>query len=197
MEANVSEPDFSYSGQYSYADYLRWTIEERLELIKGKIFQLAAPNRLHQDLCGRVYYEIATFLKRNKPCSVYIAPFDVRLPRKSNDDKDIITVLQPDVCVICDPAMLDDRGCIGAPDIVVEILSPGNNKKELRNKYAVYEESGVREYWIVSPLEQTFMAYHLDDAGQFIPTRLMTSGDIYTTGILPGFQLDLEKVFED
>jgi Uma2 family endonuclease len=144
---------------YTYADYFRWTFEERLELIKGKIFEMSpAPNRIHQKLSGDIYGQLWSFLKGNK-CQVFAAPFDVRLPRKSKADKDILTVLQPDICVICNPSKLDDRGCIGAPDIVVEILSPGNNAKELKNKYEVYEESVVKEYWVVSP--QGPDLYHL------------------------------------
>lgn len=193
----INEPDFSYSGEYTYADYLKWTIEERLELIKGKIYALAAPSRSHQNITGKVFLQIGSFLQRRKPCNVYVAPFDVRLPRKSKDDRDIITVLQPDICVICDPSKLDDRGCIGAPDIVVEILSPSNNKKELKNKYEVYEESGVLEYWVVSPQDKTFLAYILDESGKYQPTRLMVGGDIYSTPVLEGFELDLEVVFED
>src|ERR1700761_143012 len=103
-------------------------------------------------------------------------------------DNDIYTVLQPDLCVICDPSKLDKCGCIGAPDIVVEILSPGNNKKELKNKYEVYEEAGVLEYWIIHPLEKTFMKYVLVD-GLFQPSRLLTMGDEVTTPVLPGFVL--------
>jgi Uma2 family endonuclease len=98
--------------------------------------------------------------------------------------------------VVCDQTKLDKRGCIGAPDIVVEILSPGNNKKELINKYEVYEEAGVKEYWIVSPSEKTFFKYILDDQGKFQPTKLLTIGEEVTTPIMPGFTLILEEVFQ-
>ena len=126
---------------------------------------------------------------------MYTAPFDVRLPRVAdNANEKIYTVVQPDICVICDLLKLDRRGCTGAPDVVVEILSPGNNQKELRNKYEVYEESGVLEYWIISPQDKTFLKYTLTDAG-YLPSRLMTTGDVITTPILPGFELDLETVF--
>ena len=129
--------DLDINKIYTYADYYKWKFEERVELIKGKIFEMSpAPNRLHQEIAGKLYLRLGTFLYNN-PCKVYIAPFDVRLPRKSKNDKDITTVLQPDLCVICDPSKLDVRGCIGAPDIVVEVLSPSNNKKELKNKYEV------------------------------------------------------------
>ena len=135
---------------YSYAHYLTWLFDERVELIKGQVFKMSpAPSPYHQQISVRLASELFVFLK-NRKCKVYTAPFDVRFPKESTEDKDIYTVLQPDICVICDLAKLDTRGCIGAPDIVVEILSPGNNKTELLNKYSVYEESGVKEYWVVS-----------------------------------------------
>src|ERR1700712_3703920 len=147
--------DLDVNKVYTYADYFKWRFEERVELIKGRIFKMSpAPNRVHQQIAGNIYRRIGNYLE-GKKCEVYIAPFDVRLPRKSKDDKDIITVLQPDVCVICNPAILDDKGCLGAPDLVVETLSPGSSKKEVQNKYEAYEEGGVKEYWIVDPIRQT------------------------------------------
>jgi Uma2 family endonuclease len=188
--------DLDLSKTYSYADYLQWTFEDRLELIKGKIFKMTpAPAAIHQRISWIISGELYSYLK-DKNCQAYSAPFDVRLPRTGeNEDKKIVTVVQPDVCIICDPAKVDARGCTGAPDIVIEILSPGNNQKEVRNKYEVYEESGVREYWIVSPVEKTFLQYNLID-GQYQTARPMTTGDIITTTILPGFELNLETVFE-
>ncbi len=187
--------DLDLTKTYTYADYLTWQFEERLELIKGRIFIMSpAPRRIHQKASAIIFYNLFDYLK-GKPCDVYSAPFDVRLPRKSKDDKEIFTVLQPDICVICDRSKLDDRGCIGAPDIVVEILSPGNNRKELQNKYEVYEESGVKEYWIIHPDEKTFMKYILDDDGHYKPSRLLTFGDIVTTPVLPGFSMALDDVF--
>jgi len=187
--------DLDLSKTYSYADYLKWTFDERLELIKGKIFKMTpAPNLYHQDISAVVFNEIYNYLK-GKPCKTYSAPFDVRLPRKNGaTDEKIYTVVQPDICVICDSSKLDTRGCTGAPDIVIEILSPGNNQKELQYKYEVYEESAVNEYWIIHPQEKTFLKYTLID-GKYQPSKLLTIGDIITTPILPGFQLDLETVF--
>lgn len=187
--------DLDLNKVYTYADYFKWKFEERVELLKGKIYKMSpAPNRAHQTLAGYIYIELGVFL-RKKECKVYVAPFDVRLPRKSKEDKDIITVLQPDVCVVCDASKLDKRGCIGAPDIVVEVLSPGNNAKELKNKFEIYEEAGVKEYWLVSPQDQTFIQNTLVD-GKYHPSRLMTTGDIVTSPILPGFSLDLTGLFD-
>jgi Uma2 family endonuclease len=188
----VSDLDFSET--YTYASYLKWTFEERLELIKGKLFPMSAPNRIHQKLSMEITRELGNYLK-GKSCEVYAAPFDVRLPHRSNKDKDITTVVQPDVCVICDPAKLDDKGCLGAPDIVAEILSPGNNRKELMNKYEAYQESGVKEYWVIVPQEKAFWRYTLNNEGKYLASRPLTPGDTVTTPILPGFSLDLEELF--
>lgn len=191
----LNEVDFS--ALYSYADYMRFEFEERLEIIKGHLFKMSpAPSRIHQGISANIFVPIYNILK-GKPCRVYSAPFDVRLARKSVNDKEVFTVVQPDIVVVCDPAKLDQRGCIGAPDIVVEILSPGNNKKELINKYEVYEEAGVKEYWIVSPSDKTFFRYILDENGKFQPTKLLTEGEEVTTSIIPGLKLILEEVFED
>lgn len=189
--------DLDFSKTYTYADYFKWQFDERLELIKGKIFTMSpAPNRSHQEISLAITLKIGNYLK-GKPCKVYAAPFDVRLPRSSKEDNAIFTVVQPDICVVCDLSKLDDRGCIGAPDIVVEILSPGNNKKELRNKYEVYEEAGVKEYWIIHPSERTFLKYTLDNKGLFQPSRLLIAGDELTSNVLPGFSMDINEIFEE
>jgi len=104
--------------------------------------------------------------------------------------------LQPDICVVCDLTKLDDKGCIGAPDIVVEILSPGKNKKELFHKYQVYEEFGVKEYWIVSQSDQNMLIYTLDSFGKFQPSKIFTLSEEITSSILPGFVLNLDEVFK-
>ncbi len=192
--SQTNEPDFAYGGEYSYADYLKWTIEERLELIKGKVFRMSpAPNHIHQRLVSDLHGHLWSFL-RNKACQAFVAPFDVRLPRKSKRDEDVITVVQPDICVVCDPAKLDKRGCIGAPDVVIEVLSPSNNRKELKNKYEVYEESGVNEYWIVSPQDHSFLVYTLVD-GKYMPSKLMGEDDLMKSTVLDGFALNLEELF--
>jgi len=178
---------------YTYADYLRWTFEERVELIKGKIFPMSAPNRMHQELS--IYLSSKLYLHmEGSSCNVYAAPFDVRLPRKSKDDKDILTVLQPDICVVCDTSKLDFKGCLGAPELIVEILSPSNNVAEFKHKYEVYEEAGVLEYWLVSPQDKTFLVYTLVDS-KFVPTRTMVTGDVVHSSVLPGFTLHLADMF--
>ena len=186
--------DLDLNKVYSYADYFKWQFDERVELIKGKIFKMSpAPNPVHQTISGYIHVELGYFLKR-KQCRVYSAPFDVRLPQKTNNDEDIYTVLQPDLSVICDKSKIDKKGCIGAPDIVVEILSTSNNTKDIIYKFEAYEQAGVKEYWVVSQ-DQTFVINTLVN-GKYVPSRQMTIGDTVTSPILPGFSLDLKDLFE-
>ncbi|MCH7398729.1 Uma2 family endonuclease [Belliella sp. DSM 107340] len=201
LKNKVEEPTANYlpTGQvgdhYTYADYLTWQMEEMVELIKGKVFkQAAAPRVNHQRIAGSVFTAFFSFLKGEK-CEAFIAPFDVRLPVKSKKNEDIDTVVQPDICVVCDPDKLDELGCVGAPDLVVEILSPGNNKKELQNKYEVYEESGIKEYWVIHPNECTLIIYTLVD-GKYYASKIFTHGDKVTSQAVKGFVLDLEEVFD-
>ena len=192
---NVEEPFTSY-GRYSYADYLSWDIEEMVELIKGKVFkQAAAPRRKHQEIVTRVLTTLHVLVKGSS-CRAYTAPFDVRLPLRSKKDEDIFTVVQPDICVVCDPEKLDEAGCLGAPDLIMEILSPGNKKKDLQNKYEVYEESGVKEYWIIHPEERMLMKYTLTE-GKYIASKLFTSGEVVASVCVEGFQLDLDELFKN
>jgi Uma2 family endonuclease len=186
--------DLDLNKVYTYADYFKWKLEERVELIKGKIFKMSpSPNLIHQRISSRIHTKLGSHLDGGK-CEVFSAPFDVRLPRKSKEDKDIITVVQPDICVVCNPAILDSKGCVGAPDIVVEILSPSNTKKELKYKYEVYEEAGVKEYWVVFPPEESIMMYTLVE-GKFVASRFKFAGDAFTSAVLPGFSLDLTQLF--
>lgn len=190
------EPFTDY-GRYSYADYLKWEIDEMVELIKGKVFRsaAAAPRKINQTISVRISSKLFNFLE-GKSCEVFPAPFDVRLPKKSLKNEDVDTVVQPDISVICDKSKLDEMGCIGAPDLIIEILSPGNNKKELQNKYEVYEESGVKEYWIIHPDERTVMTYTLV-RGKYSPSKLFTLGDFIDSKVVEGFRLDLDFVFRE
>ncbi|MFI5137090.1 MAG: Uma2 family endonuclease [Sphingobacteriales bacterium] len=187
--------DLDLSGTYSYADYYSWTFDERVELINGKIFDMgSSPGTLHQLLSGFISYSLANYVE-GRSIEVFFAPFDVRLPKSSIDDNDVFTVLQPDICVICDPNKIDERGCIGAPDIVVEILIKGNNSKDLKNKFEAYEAAGVKEYWIIFPYSKSFLKCVLLK-GQYKLSRLQTFGDEVTTTILPGFTMSLDELFE-
>ena len=189
-----SELDLTKS--YTYADYLTWKFEEFVELIKGKVMRpMAGPSRMHQVFSTNILRQLLPVLRGN-PCQVYHAPFDVRLTTAgANGDQQIQTVVQPDICVVCDPAKLDDRGCVGAPDWIVEILSPGNTTRDTRIKFDLYEESGVLEYWIVYPGVKTVAAFTLV-AGQYILTAEYTEPGSIPVATLPGLSLEWAEIFE-
>ena len=183
------------NGSYTYADYLTWKFDEYVELIRGKIFKMAAPSRIHQKISSNLHHEIRIFFAQN-PCEVYAAPFDVRLKRLDKlTQKEVTTVVQPDICIICDKKKLDDRGCDGAPDLVIEILSPGNTKKEMNQKFEVYEESGVKEYWLVNATDKNIFIYRLNEAGKYVGIQPLTEDNSATTPIFEGMNIDLKKIF--
>jgi len=185
------------NGDYTYADYLLWQFEERVELLRGKIRQMAAPSMKHQRLVTRLTRVVANALWKT-PCQVFVAPFDVRLTRFNiSKNKEVSTVVQPDLCVICDPAKLDTRGCIGTPDLIIEILSPGNSRTEMKDKFELYQEAGVLEYWIVSPIEKMVQVWKLNEQGFYIGLPPKVEGDLLTTPIIPNMQIDLTEVFEE
>jgi Uma2 family endonuclease len=178
--------------RYTYQDYLSWQFDELVELIRGKIVRMSpAPNTGHQRISSNLHGQLWSFL-RGKNCQVFSAPFDVRLPVGENE-----TVVQPDICVICDPEKLDHRGCKGAPDWIIEILSKSTAQKDLTDKFELYEQAGVHEYWAVHPEEGTVLIYRLDDAGryQLLRQRPFTSGESVSVGVLPDLQVDFREVF--
>ena len=184
--------------RFTYGQYLAWDDGERWELIDGVPYNMTpAPVRRHQGILMRVSSRIEEFL-RGKPCQAYFAPFDVRLPDLSNqDDHDVPTVVQPDLVVICDEKKLDDRGCRGAPDLVVEILSPSTSRKDIGVKFGLYERHGVREYWIIHPAEESLMIFELGEDGKYGRPQGYGRGDLATSTVLDGLELNLEEVFEE
>jgi Uma2 family endonuclease len=180
--------------EYNYANYLKWFFPERVEIIKGKVLKMApAPNTGHQ----RVLLELGGLLwqsLKGKVCQPFIAPFDVRLS-KFKEDKAIDSVVQPDLCIICDPKKIDEKGCNGAPDMIVEILSPSTAQRDLELKYSLYEENGVKEYWIVQPNDQIVSVFDLEGEKyqlRGIYHRLKT---VLLKTI--GLEIDLREVFPD
>ncbi|MBS1508649.1 MAG: Uma2 family endonuclease [Bacteroidetes bacterium] len=192
----VEEPDLS--GSYNYSDYVTWQLPDMVELIRGKIFKMSpAPSSRHQKVSGNLQGLLWNYL-RDKSCQLFSAPFDVRLPlsSKQKSDKEIITVVQPDLCVICDPAKIDERGCLGAPDWIIEILSPHTSAKDLREKFDVYEEAGVKEYWVIHPQEQTVLVYLLNDHDRYEGTlKPYVRTDHLSPATLPGLTIALEEIF--
>jgi len=191
----VEEPSADYG--YTYADYLTWKFEERLELFRGKIFKMAGANTKHQLVAGKLHLRIASFLER-KPCKVFMPPYDVRLPvQNKKKDSEITTVVQPDLCIVCDSSKIEPSGVIGAPDFVIEILSPGNPVKEMRLKYGLYEEAGVGEYCIINTEEENIISYRLNSAGQFEVYKILIAGDVVNLRAVPGLQINIADIFDN
>ena len=198
-ETKVEEPESPLG--FTYADYLTWNFKERIELIKGKIFKMSpAPTSSHQRILGNIYLTVGNFLKK-KSCKVFLAPVDVRLigkpfrKRKLRDDE-ITTVVQPDLIVVCDADKLADiRYIEGAPDLVVEILSPGNTKTETKYKFDLYEENGVLEYWVVYPEYKQVYKYLLNENEENGKPVIYESGDNISSKVLKGLSFLVDEIF--
>jgi len=188
--------------RYSYADYLTWADNKRRELFDGIAKLMSAPNILHADIAAYIFSNIWPFVKKRKgKCRVFHAPVDVRLPKNGEiaDDK-IFTVVQPDICVVCDPSKIDIKGIIGAPDLIVEVVSPSNTKLMMSKKFDVYEEAGVKEYWVIYP-KSGLTVFLLQNNGKF--DEGTTYDVIYTPNAkvpvhtIEGLEIELNELFED
>jgi len=179
--------------EYTYDDYYSWLFTERVELIFGKVLPMAAPNRIHQAMVRNLTVIFYSYFK-DKSCEFYPAPFDVRLPVGLKKGK-YTTVVQPDLSVFCDQEKLDKKGGKGAPDLVVEILSPGNSRRDMRDKFEVYEMAGVREYWIFHPVDTFVLPYVLNEAGKFVGLPAVHSPDILHSQIFPDLFFSLGEIF--
>lgn len=189
---NLSDLDLTKT--YTYSDYLLWQLSERVELIKGFILKMSpAPSRKHQTISQNLNYKIYSYFE-NKNCSVYVAPFDVRLPVASGQKNS--TVVQPDLCIICDQNKLDDKGCDGAPDLIIEILSPHNSKHDVDTKFNLYQESGVKEYWIVEPEERIVLVYTLKD-NKYIGLKPFSETETIKSPLFPEMKITVEAVFKN
>jgi Uma2 family endonuclease len=181
----------------TYRDYLTWPEEERWELIEGVPYDMTpAPSRRHQKLVTDLTVQIGPYLK-GKTCELYVAPFDVRLPAGDEKDEEVNTVVQPDLVVVCDPSKLDDRGCRGAPDLAIEILSPATAPRDHITKLALYEKHGVREYWLVHPTDKIVMVYRLGEGGKYGAPAVYSSEQEVKVGIFEDLAVDLKFLFRD
>ena len=179
--------------RYTYADYLKWEDGERWEIIEGIPYLMSpAPTRDHQGISMELSRQIATFLK-GKPCKVFAAPFDVRLFPMDDDSDD--TVVQPDIVVICDGAKLNKSGCAGAPDMVIEVLSPSTARHDKFIKLQLYQKAGVREYWIVDTETKT-VSVHILKNGEYV-IKAYGDTDSAPVCVLEGLDISLADVFED
>jgi len=191
----VLDPELSYGKEFTYGDYLTWQFDEMVEIIKGKVYKMSpAPGSVHQQISSNIHGELYGFLK-SKRCRVFSAPYDVILPIDNKKRETATTVVQPDLCVICDLTIIEERGCFGIPDLMIEILSPHTSKKDLYQKFEIYEEVGVPEYWIVMPKEQSVEIFILESK-KYKRQGTYSFEDAISTHCLPGFSLQLADVFE-
>jgi len=176
---------------YTYADYEKWELKqgERYELIDGIPYMMAAPSTWHQAISGEIFVQLYNFLK-GKPCRVFHAPFDVRLFGKGKMDR---TVVQPDILVVCDSKKIDKKGCNGAPDFIIEIVSPSNGKMDMQTKLLKYKQAGVREYWIVDPENKAVQTFVLEN-GKYVVSDAADKG-VIPVSILDGCEIDMAEAF--
>ncbi|MCL2435133.1 MAG: Uma2 family endonuclease [Lentimicrobiaceae bacterium] len=186
------------SKRYTYADYLTWFDDVRRELIDGFIHIMSAPNELHARISFNLVLWAGTFFRKRKAkCRIYHAPFDVRLPVEgSKEDDEIYDVVQPDICVICDLSKIDEKGCIGAPDLIVEILSPSTSKKDRTLKFNLYEKAGVREYWMISPKTGRLHVFILQPNGKYDAGTIYEYDQKASVHIFEGMEINLKDLFE-
>jgi len=181
--------------KFTYGDYLTWPEAERWELIDGVAYAMTpAPSVAHQRLVREILTQINIFLGGG-PCEVFAAPFDVRLPEAGEADADILTVVQPDIAVICDPAKLDERGCRGAPDVVIEVISPATAVRDQIHKVALYEKHGVKEYWLVHPTDRLVTIRLLGAEGRYGLPQIHEATGTLPVASLPGLEIDLDAAF--
>lgn len=180
--------------RYTLADVLTWDEQERAELIDGTAVMMAPPSRVHQEIAAALLAQLYNYLE-GKRCKVYPAPFAVRLFEKAGDPPEAVdTLVEPDLSVVCDMDKLDDMGCRGAPDLIIEILSPSTQRHDRLTKYNLYERAGVREYWIVDPESKTVQVSVLD-GGRYRVREVYTAGDIAKVNVLDGCFIELARVF--
>lgn len=184
--------------QWTFADYLEWEEPNRVEIISGEAVMMASPSPEHQEISAELVRQLANFLE-GKPCKVYPAPFDVRLFESDNDKpENVDTVVQPDISVVCvkdKKDKIDSRGCKGAPDLVIEILSPSTMRQDRLVKFNLYQQAGVREYWIVDPPSSSVQVFLPDSSGAFRIVEAYDKSGIARVNILEGCFIELSKVF--
>ena len=185
------------NNRYTYADYLTWFDNKRRELIDGFISLMAGQVRKHQEVSIKLASRLFNFLE-NKKCKVYSAPFDVRLPKnEKTEDSKIYNVVQPDIFVVCDLNKLDEKGCMGAPDLIVEILSPSTSKRDLKDKFFLYEKSGVTEYWIAYPNEKTINKFVLSSKNNKYELKgMFVEDDTISPSMFPDLIMEITDIFD-
>ena len=183
----------SQEQKYSYVDYLTWGENERWEILDGIAYMQATPSRIHQEISGELFTQFHNYLS-GKTCKVYHAPFCVRLDNEKND-ADIKNVVELDITIVCDSSKLDEKGCKGSPDMIIEIMSPSSGKKDRVEKYNKYEKAGVKEYWVVEPDEKLVSVFILQKNGRFGRTEMYTDEDKIKASIFSELEIDFSTVF--
>lgn len=182
--------------RYTYGDLMEWDDGKRYELYDGMPVAMASPSDVHQLVSSELNRQLANFLL-GEPCKVYAAPFDVRLFDMDDDrPEDSKYVLQPDLMVVCDKSKADRHGIHGAPDLIIEILSPSTQERDWREKFTLYQKAGVREYWVVDPVGR-FVAAHILKAGKYDAPIFYTSGAKVPVSLWDAFAVDLSTVFPE
>jgi Uma2 family endonuclease len=179
---------------YTYRDYLTWPEEERWELIDGIPYMQATPSRIHQEISGALFLQFGNYLK-GKPCKVYHPPFCVRLPKKDEFEDDVQTVVEPDLTVVCDQSKLDDKGCKGSPDLIIEIISDSTGRRDKLDKFNKYEVAGVKEYWIIEPGDKLASVFKLGENKRYGRPEVYSEEAIIKVEMFPGLEVDLRDVF--
>ena len=185
------------NASYTFADVLTWDEGERIEIISGEAHMMATPSRLHQEISMELARQLANFLE-GKQCRVYPAPFGVRLFERDGDrPEDVDTMVEPDISVVCDRNKLDQYGCKGAPDLIVEILSPSTQRHDQLVKLNLYQRAGVREYWIVDPENETVRVLIRCGDGTLRTHEVYQREDVARVNVLEGCFIELSKVFSE
>ena len=182
--------------RYTFADCLTWEENERIEIIDGEAVMMAPPSSVHQEIVAELTRQFGNYLE-GKRCKVYPAPFGVRLfERDGEAPEDVDTMVEPDLSVVCDRSKIDKYGCKGAPDLVVEILSPSSLRHDRFVKLGLYQRAGVREYWIVNPAEKSVQVFLLED-GHYTAKDYGGADDQLRVNVLEGCVIDLSEVFPE
>lgn len=191
----MPENHFQRKQTYTYADYLTLSTDERYELIDGTLYNMSpAPSTKHQQIAGALYRQFGNYLE-GRSCQVFIAPFDVRLLSQSKRDEDVTNVVQPDISVICDPDKIDEKGCNGSPDLIIEVLSPATAKKDKGEKLRLYRKAGVRQYWIVDPANETVEIFDFS-VNLFADAFVYGKADRITVSLFTDFEIELSTIFK-
>jgi Uma2 family endonuclease len=194
-ENELNEPVFDYTQSYTYGDYLKFNIEEMVEIIRGKIFRMSpAPRVKHQGISGNLFATIHSMLK-GKSCKVFNSPVDIVLPIENKKRNKSTTVVQPDICVICDPKIIEEKAIFGVPDFIIEIVAGKDVKKDTQIKFDLYQEAGVGEYWIVLADIKLVEVYFLEN-GKYQRFNAFSEDDVVPVKTIPGLEISIEEIFE-